>query len=352
MLARAVTWTLSFATGNRPRDWVAAGFLSGLSAGVRPDLLPFALIVTCFAAWNLLRRPSRSSRAWFAVLALILAAAARFCCAAFGISKRRDRPFPSPASTKRYFFAEDHWPLLHKITEEGKQIMGFCAMVGPLVLVLPRLAKFTLGKVLLLVMALFVAALFVQFPGEFKVNELRYPVVLVPLLLWGLGMMVGARGEHRRNGQRLMVICALYATAVLAVCLRYYKDERDFFERGPHQIAAWCQTHIPPGTPILVHDAGYLAYSTNFRTVDIVGLKTPAAIPLNRQSAAWPTAGRGRARAVTKMAAAFGSHYLIVNLEWPPVAHLPQEIHSLGWGVDLVYWSGTYGIYRLTPPAE
>lgn len=348
----AITWTLSYATGEGPRDWIAAGFLAGVSASVRPDLLPFALLITAFAAWSILRTRLRSSRAWMQALAVVVAAAVPVLLCSFWYFKTTGSPIPLTGVAKRYFFAEDHWPLLHRITEEGREIIAFCGVVGPLVLVVPRMARLKLGRILLVTMALFVAALFVQFPGEMKNNELRYPVVLVPLFLWGLGMKV-ARGERedRRDGQRLMVVCAVYAAAMLAVCLSFYKDEHEFFDKGPRQIATWCQTHIPPGTPILVHDAGYMAYSTNFRTVDFVGLKTPAAIALNRQYT-WPTAGRGRAMVVSKMATTFGSRYLILNLEWPPVTHLPQELRALGWKVDVVYGAGTFGVYRLTPPGE
>jgi hypothetical protein len=346
----AVTWTLAYATGTRPRDAIAAGFLSGVSACVRPDLLPFALLITAFSAGKLLRTPSRSAQTWIRALAVVLAAAAPILLCSLWYLKTTGSPIPLTGIAKRYFFAEDHWSLFHRITEEARQVIAFAAVVGPLVLVLPRMARFALGKVLLVIMALFVVALFVQFPGEFKVNELRYPVVLVPLLLWGLAMMVArAQPEQRRNAQQLMYVSALYATGMLAVCLSYYRDEREFFEKGPHEVAVWSQAHIPPGSPILIHDAGYLAFSTHYRLIDFVGLKTPAAIPLNRQFT-WPTAGRERALVVTKMATASGSQYLVLNLEWPPVTHLPRELTALGWKVDPLYGTGTYRIYRLTPP--
>jgi len=346
----AVTWTLSFASGARFRDALATAFLSGLSACVRPDLLPFAVLVTSFVAWRLLRTPPCPPRAWARALILFLVAAFPVVLCASWYFHQTGSAFPLTGVAKRYFFADDHQPLLHRIADEASQIVLFAGAVGPLILVLPRMFRFALGKTLLAVMALFVAALFVQFPNQFAVNELRYPVVLVPALLWGLGMMlVHADPPQRASVQRLMVASALYATAFLPVCYHFYRGERLFFEVGPRQVTTWCDQNLPPRTPILVHDAGYLAYSSGFRIVDFVGLKTPWAIALNRQYT-WPTAGRERARVVAIAAVRSGSRILILNSHWPPVKTLPEELRALGWRVDLLHVDGAFRIYRMTPP--
>ncbi len=339
-----VTWTIGLASGGQ-RSWIGAAFLAGVSASFRPDLLPFALLIAGTLAWNVLQLSPTTKNRWMGVMSLALAAAAPILLCGFWYWHQTGSPIPLTGVAKRYFFAEDHWPLLRRVGAEVNGIILFGAALGPLVLTIPGMARFRLGKVLLLIMLFFGVALFVQFPGEFVVNELRYPVVLIPMLIWGLGMMLKhADGLQSRRVERLMYFCAAYAALMLPVSLHFYRGERKFFEAGPREVTTWCEENLAPGTTVLVHDAGYLAYSTSFRTIDFVGLKTPSAIPLNRQYT-WPSAGRDRARAVAAMAVRSGSRYLILNSHWPPVISLPQELRSLGWTVELLHTAGPFEMF-------
>jgi hypothetical protein len=345
-----ITWTLSFASGRRRLDFFAAAAFASLSASFRPDLVPFALLLTTFLAWKILRAPSTPANRWLQASGLPLLAAAPILLFSFWYLHQTGSPIPLTGVAKRYFFAEDHWPLFRKIKEEYSQLILLAGAAGPLILTLPRIARFPLGRVLLLAMLLFAAALFVQFPGQLAVNEFRYPVVLIPMLLWGLGMILkNAEPQKRPSAEKLMYVCALYALGMLPMCWHFYRDERIFFEAGPRQVTTWCQQNLAPGSAVLVHDAGYLAFSTGFRNIDFVGLKTPSAIPLNRQYT-WPTAGGQRAQVVARLAAESGSRYLIINSHWPPVVSLDKELRSLGWRVDLVHAAGAFKIYRISPP--
>jgi hypothetical protein len=345
----SITWTLSFAAGNR-RGWLMAAFLSGVSATLRPDLLPFAFLLVAMLTWQTLRQRPKSNGAPISALALMFAMAAPILLCGFWYFHQTGSPIPLTGVAKRYFFAEDHWTMIRRIHEMVDQIMMFIIAIGPLVLVFPQMGKSTLGKVLLAVWALFIAALFVQFPGELCVNEFRYPGVLIPTLLWGLGAMLkNAAPQQRRQVQQLMYVCAGYAILMLPVCFHLYRGERAFFEAGPRQVTTWCQKNLAPGTSVLVHDAGYLAYSTDFRTIDFVGLKTPSAIAVNRQYT-WVSGGKDRAVSVGKIASESGTRYLILNSHWEPVVTLDEELRSLGWKVELLDTAGAFRIYRLTPP--
>jgi hypothetical protein len=163
-------------------------------------------------------------------------------------------------------------------------------------------------------------------------------------------MVKNTEPPQRRQVKRLMRICAAYAALMLPVCFYFYSGERTFFDLGPREVTTWCQQHLAPGTSILVHDAGYLAYSTDFRTIDFVGLKTPSAIAVNRQYT-WTSAGKDRALTVSKIASESGSRYLILNSHWWPVVSLPGELRSLGWKLELLDTAGAFRIYRITAPA-
>jgi hypothetical protein len=182
----SITWTLCLAAGSR-RGWLGGAFLAGVSACLRPDLLPFAFLLVAWLAWQTLRLPSKSKDGLIPVFALSLAMAAPVFLSVFWYFHLTGSPIPLTGVAKRYFFAEDHWPLIRRLHVETSQIILFVAAIGPLALTFLRLGKSSLGKALLAVWILFVAALFAQFPGEFDVNEFRYPVVLIPTLLWGLG---------------------------------------------------------------------------------------------------------------------------------------------------------------------
>jgi hypothetical protein len=95
-----------------------------------------------------------------------------------------------------------------------------------------------------------------------------------------------------------------------------------------------------------VQDAGYIAYATRFRILDFVGLKTPEAIPLNREYT-WPTAGQGRAQAVSALAVKGQGDYLISLTQQSDIKTLPQELGALGWQVSLLKSFPPYAIYRI-----
>lgn len=345
----SITWMLGFAAGNR-RGWIPAAFFAGLTGSLRPDLLPLAFLVTAWLIWRTLRADPEIENKWLQALALAVISAAPVVLCGFWYFHATGSPLPSTGTAKRYFFAEDHWTLFHKVIEEASQTFVLIFATGPLVLAVPKMARLPLGKVLLAGMMLFALVLFLQFPGEFQINEFRYPVVLIPALLWGLGMTVKHLESFRpRLAERLMRICALYAACMLPLCFYLYKGERRSFEMGTRQLATWCQDHVAPGTPLLVHDAGYLAYTGKFRLIDFIGLKTPSSIPINRQYT-WPTAGKERALAVSKIAAESGSKYMILKVRWDPVSSLPEELRALGWGVEPSYATDEWKIFLLTPP--
>lgn len=347
----AVTWTLAFAAGDR-RNWIAAAFVAGLSASLRPDLLIFAVLTVMLLAWQTLREFSDAGESTIQITWLVLAAILPLVLCGFWYFHLTGSPFPLTAIAKRYFFAEDHWALARRLNAEMGEAALFLAAIGPLAMTFLRMHRFRLGKVLLAVWVLFLGAFFFEFPGELGVNEFRYPVVLIPTLLWTLGMML--KNEHlleRRQAERVLYGSAIYAALLLPVCVWFYTGERTFFETGPRQVTIWCQQHLAPGTPILVHDAGFLAYSTNLRTIDFVGLKTPSAIPLNRRYT-WPSAGAGRALTVDKMAHDSGARYLVLNSHWWPIASLTTDMRSLGWKLELVHAAGAFQIFRITPAVK
>jgi hypothetical protein len=261
-------------------------------------------------------------------------------------------PFPLTGVAKRYFFAEDGWPWRLKLQAEVIGLTTLLISCGPLVLGLPRLARHTVGKAVLLFIVLFLAALFIQFPDALMWNELRYPVVLVPIMVWALGMALrGAEAQARKQAVRLLRICTVYSVLFLPFCIHTYLHECRFYDGSLHDLAAWCDQNLPAKSKLLIHDAGYVAFATSFRIVDFVGLKTPEAIAINRKYT-WVSAGDERAEAVSTIARTTGAEYLVVLANWPYVRSLPEDMRETGWRLDPLRTEGAYYVFRLTAPVE
>lgn len=344
-----VVWTLAFASGDvRNRPWAAV--LSGITASVRPDLIPFSGLVVIALAYQQYRtHGARGARAWRTAGVLLLALLPIIPWAVW-YYHATGFPFPLTGITKRYFLGEDRLGWKAKLGLEGLPLGFFIVTCGPLVLAPFRVARNILGLAVLLFFTLFFAAIYVQFPSALIWNWCRYPVVLVPMMVWGIAAAIGNdKAQGWRSATRLLHICVTYSVLLLPFYLRTYLRECEYFDRNLHDVAKWCQQNIPSNATLLVHDAGYIAYATNFHIVDFVGLKTPEAIVAQRQYT-WPSAGDDRAEALAHIALDSKAEYLIVIQIWPAVASLPDELRELGWRVDPLRTDEGYYVFHLTPP--
>jgi hypothetical protein len=113
-------------------------------------------------------------------------------------------------------------------------------------------------------------------------------------------------------------------------------------------LTEWCQANIPPGEPVLIHDAGYLAYMTDIRMIDMVGLKSPEVVRLHETLTA-PSRGFRRVEVFEILARTHNAHYMIVRDIWEAPFGFATEMRKRGWDVAPMR-KGPYTVYRLTPP--
>jgi hypothetical protein len=102
----------------------------------------------------------------------------------------------------------------------------------------------------------------------------------------------------------------------------------------------------------MVHDAGYIAFGTKLHLVDFVGLKTPAAVTINRRDIAAETDSQGRARALDSLARLKQPQYLIVLKGWDFDFGITKSLRSEGWNLTLlrhVPRVDGYEVYALAP---
>jgi hypothetical protein len=340
----AITWTLALASGYEHR-WLYAALAAGVAASFRPDLLPFAVLVTLVLVVK-----SHRQRRYLTAVLIVAAMLAPLTICALWYFHGTGLPFPETGIAKRYFFAEAVDPLSYKLAAESKALLGFVVSVGPLLFSVPQLLRSLLGKALLLFIGLFCVSILVQFPGAMGWNYYRYPIILIPILVWSLAVSLtsGSDGILKRLRNPLLVISLIYSLCAATVALRSYIADCRFTRHRLEDTARWCEKNLPSDATLLVHDAGYIAYATHFHVVDMVGLKTPSAIPLNR-NLTWQSGGDLRSTAVSRLADANNVGYLILLDDWPPTESVVRDLPALGWNVRLMRDNGAYSVFKITP---
>ena len=124
------------------------------------------------------------------------------------------------------------------------------------------------------------------------------------------------------------------------------------------KVAQWSQAHVPVGSTIILHDAGYMAFATNFHLIDMVGLKSAIAIPVHRRLT-FPTAGAERGDAIVDIVEAANPRpqYLIDIKYWEVKFGILNSFEKRGWTLTPLYESPSppdtpplyiYRVYSLT----
>lgn len=273
-------------------------------------------------------------------------------------------PYPSSLVAKRFFFAQDGFPAHVKAGMVKHGFGEFARDLGLACFGALLLWRTGVGRIGLLLGAVLGAAYYAQFPGALATYEGRYLYPLLPFLLYGAasawrwgkeGAGTKAAGIGKADGMGRAAVTGLLALALLQSCWRapdfwarhlVYCDYTRVHLAG---VAAWCNANLPPDSTLLIHDAGYIAYATRFRLVDLVGLKTPSSIAAHRDLT-HPSGGRLRAEAVSRIARQSHPDYLLVLWWWEQDWHLAAGLREQGWGVRPVNEQYAFRVYALRPP--
>lgn len=179
--------------------------------------------------------------------------------------------------------------------------------------------------------------------GSLGWNDCRYLAPLVPALLIGFPGI-----SHERLGKILIPAFALWAAVTGCIAIDRLQAERAY-TRGELTALRKTAASLPPGSRVLIHDAGMIAWvAPRLRLIDAVGLKTP-------QSVAWH-------RRFTRQACQFGQaldgivrsqtlSYAIV-LQRPFWRCVGDNLTQVGWRLDPLPSSGAYQLFRLSPPPK
>lgn len=319
----AVTWAFVLAIEKSPR---ALPILCGLMPFIRPELAVLSILLIATRAWI---NPEAFARD------VALAAASALPVAAWLVATQGS-PIPATAGAKAAFFAESALPVRERLSilfeSPAASIVAIMILVSGF---LPSRAPF--GMAARLFIACLVIAMIGAMPSAALHNYSRYMYPMLPALIL---LVVGANG-HRLVAKAALPALAVFTIALSPASLNHLASGAAFTRNENAAAARWANENLPADARILVHDAGYIAWATRFRLVDLVGLKTPASIDEHRR---WtlPSAGRERYRAIGAIAERNAVTHLIALNEglW---STLPADLQRAGWDIRPLRTPEAYG---------
>lgn len=321
----AVAWSLAL----RDSRWLP--ILCGIMPFVRPEL--------AFLAAPLFLRHLASSPARVRSIGLAAAPAALF---ALWYMIETGVPFPNTGGAKVAFFAEAHLPLMQRIAIALVAVAG--AGFLPLCIGVLRIRSVPAGWCVAAFALCWLAMAIWALPSALTHNHFRYLGPLIPALLYPLAALLA---ERRSNA--LPVLLIGWTVMTLCLSLPQFLERLQVMAEG-FAAAQHVRDRVPPGSTVLVHDAGIIAWTApKVRIVDVVGLKTPASALAHRQHT---TRTGDWGKALDQIACRSGATHLVAlkgDGFWEDVA---AGLEGEGWVLQaerLPEGIG-YAVYRISAP--
>ncbi|HLJ55978.1 MAG TPA: hypothetical protein VKT77_13140, partial [Chthonomonadaceae bacterium] len=261
---------------------------------------------------------------------------------------------PATIAAKRCYFAESQVPAAIKWLRVEGSLLDLLRACGPLCVAALLLPFTPAGRSALLFTALMLAAYYLEFPGALTHAQGRYLYILTPFLLYAVAsaFRLLKRRPVPKRWMALFTLVAAVQTLLLApFTWREHEAENYATRRDLVATARWCRQNLPPGSRLLIHDAGYISYGTSFEMQDLVGLKTPANIALHR-ALTYPSGGANRPAAIDAAARRAHADYLVVLDIWDGIFRITDSLRQHGWKLDQVSPDGAYRVYRLSAPQQ
>ena len=264
---------------------------------------------------------------------------------------------PNTVNAKMYFFAERYADWSDKSRVVLLAIARAAVASFPIFLCLRFMRPRAVGLMLGLFGLVFFGSFFWSFPGGLSHNGGRYLYVFGPVALFGVAC--GLSSTARKQTLRLAAISALFLPLGFGAQFLNYKTRIAGYRESLADVVRWIDTNLADRPMVMVHDAGYVAYAGHVPLVDLVGLKTPAAVEFHKRLT-YPSAGRLRSTAIAEIARMFKPQYLVALQDWDEEFGLVDGLRSKGWTVQERHAgrappetpaADIYHIYELTPPA-
>jgi hypothetical protein len=354
----ATLFTISVAAEGKPSRLLM--ICCGLMPFLRPELAALSLLLVVWQVYSRLRSQDQALRK-LGIDLLVCAAAALPVVAL--VWWNTGAVLPTTIAAKKYYFAEALLTPAVKFAWTRDSTEAFALAIGPMTAGVLFLATDALGVLLLGFVPLFLATYYLQFPGALGHYGHRYLYIMLPLVVFGICRGLNGKTKVARTMALLLVaLTAAHDALSIRDSWHMYVDTCNFTRYELASVAEFCRRSLPPGSRLLIHDAGYLPYATQFETIDLVGLKTPQAVGYHKLLT-YPTAGRERATAINRIALATSPQYLVVLKGWEGIFHIEEGLRRHGWTTEMVRGqfdptaravqnSPAYMVFRLTPPSH
>jgi hypothetical protein len=266
-----------------------AGVLCGVAVAFRPDALVGGAVLAAMLLLRMRRIPWRFGLAAGAVVALLALAAYGW----FGAV------IPQTLVAKQFHAARNPGSWIGLGSFWGFAIER--SKEGPLGAAVPwTLLAGLLGATLFLRRGSLAERVVVV---DGLLLALIYPLLRVPFfswyaipplvsLLWGLAQILGAsaRAARQRDGARrwslasVAAILALLVLAWLGGFVLFLRDARPDWRTVVYlEAGRWLHDHAAPDASLAFHEVGMLAFSSQRRVEDLLGLVTPRSLPYARE---------------------------------------------------------------------
>jgi hypothetical protein len=327
----AVTWALAYLFVPSPRPRWAAVILGAL-----PILRPELAVLSALGCITLLQRRVQAGQLRNFVSSDCFWLAAGLAPGLALNVWQLGSLVPGTISAKKYFFAEGCAPAIEKLEVVERLVRPFLADVGLLAQATLFLLAAKGRRRLLWFIPAFFGAYYVGLPGALGHYEQRYVYVLLPLPLLGVAWALGSRANWHRKVAAWIVVGSV-AQGLYQSPKHWSEHEacNAFTRNEVAAVPAWLKDNVKPDAKLLIHDAGYIAFASNFQLNDIVGLKTPENIALHREIT-WKTCRGERSHAIAQIAARSGATHLVVLRGWDNIFAISAGLKTSGFELTLL----------------
>lgn len=333
-----VTWALLFATRSTPSIWFP--ILCGLMPFVRPELgLLAAALFTRHAVlyWH------RKTLLLRDLAVMILVATPWFGWQVVATGTL----LPSTAGAKAAFFADGMRPIIDKLFLflTALPLLAIFPCVSGLCFIPRTSIAMCSAAFLVLTMAIFTW----QIPGWMHHNLARYAQIFTPVTL----LLLLSAAKHDRLPKTILFSFAALSAATSIYAFDLLASGKAHTEVTLVPTAEWANANLPSNAVVLIHDAGYIAYATDLRLEDLVGLKSPGNIALHKQIT-YPSIGLRRGDAVCEIAASSkATHAIILNDAGEFWSQSATYLRQCGWNLTSMRSAKSledYSVLRIAPP--
>lgn len=342
-----IAWSLELAVGEGRRYWMGPALWATLPF-IRPELSALTGLLLARRCWNHFRQGRRE---WYLRdLAIAGAFAAPWLVFTFASTGGF---VPATAGAKRAFFAEGCLPAAIKLAWVETAVRDFGRSVGIASFGLLLLAANRRLAICLVFPAVLVLAYYLEFPGALGHYENRYLYVLVPLMLAGVSAWVGSdRMLPRWTGCAVLLVGLIQSFLALPMRYREHDDRRRFTETELFSLRDFIENATPPGSSLLVHDAGAIGRVADRTLYDLVGLKTPESRDVH-EMLTLPSCGRRRGEAIGRLLERYQPDYLVLLKQWDRIFGISGSLSRLGWKlVPVREMSREYLVFSIQGPDQ